>query len=481
MSLLDGIGQGLFVHIDLVPLYANQQLLDMIGLDSFEEFCAADSVTSYVRREEQEAIIDLAERRKRGETMSPLYYYHLTRADGTSLPASIEVKNITWHGKPAYLGIVTDTSYIEELTEEKEELNTLFLQVFQFNPNGLSITRAADGTFVRVNDSFEQLYGYSRDELIGKTSLEMKFWVKPDERKQLTSQLTNGETVHGMRVLAKSKSGAEFHVSISAIMIKMQDEDFILMSSENIDRQVDFEIELMKQKEFAEVANRAKSEFLASMSHELRTPLNAILGFSEVLQNQLLGPIGNSKYLEYIDDIHYSGVRLLEIINDILDLSKVESGRLEIDRQKLSLMDMFTEVSRLMVPQAEKKGLSLEVDMPDPDIILFADEKLTRQSLLNLLSNAIKFCPKGNINLQAKTTENHIILSVKDTGIGMNEEELEMAMTAFGQVDSAYSRNQAGTGLGLPLVDAFMKLHGGKLGIKSTPQKGTEASLWFPS
>jgi signal transduction histidine kinase len=244
-----------------------------------------------------------------------------------------------------------------------------------------------------------------------------------------------------------------------------------------------FELQLRIAKEQAELANRAKTNFLATMSHELRTPLNAIIGFSEIIEDQLLGPIGTEKYLDYVRDIHMSGAHLLEVINDILDLSKVESGKFELLEKGIDLSRVVASTIRLMRDKATRADLSIVTAIPDPSPVIMADERALKQILLNLLSNSIKFTrPGGTITIGTELTPTEdFLITVEDTGIGMSATEIPKALAPFGQLDSSLTRKYAGTGLGLPLVKSLVELHGGTLDLTSTIGVGTRATVCLPA
>jgi two-component system, cell cycle sensor histidine kinase PleC len=232
----------------------------------------------------------------------------------------------------------------------------------------------------------------------------------------------------------------------------------------------------------AEEANVAKSRFLATMSHELRTPLNAILGFSEIMRSEILGPHENPTYKEYANDIHQSGQHLLNLINEILDISRIEAGRYELHEGPIALADVVEDCQRLMRLRAENKGLKI-VEAFAPDLSqLWADERAIRQICLNLLSNAIKFTPTGGtITLTVgRTQTGGQFLSVKDTGPGIPEHEIPRVMKSFGQGSLAHHTAEGGTGLGLPITKGLTELHNGTFELKSKLRYGTEVVITFP-
>ena len=233
----------------------------------------------------------------------------------------------------------------------------------------------------------------------------------------------------------------------------------------------------------AELANRAKGDFLANMSHELRTPLNAIIGFSEILAGEHLGPLENLRYLEYSNDIHSSGLHLLSIINDVLDMSKIEAGKLDIHEEEIAVEPLLAGSVRMVRERARKQRLELVCEVADAEHTIFVDERAMKQCLLNLLSNAIKFSRIGGtvsvvagIDAQGRT-----VLTIADEGIGMSGEELERAMQPFGQAHSSTTRTYGGTGLGLPITRGLVEAHGGTLVIDSRPGQGTRVSITLPA
>ncbi len=250
----------------------------------------------------------------------------------------------------------------------------------------------------------------------------------------------------------------------------------------DVSSQVRGEAELLAAKQQAEIASRAKSEFLANMSHELRTPLNAIIGFSEILRHELMGPLGDPQYRGYAADIHDSGIHLLSVINDILDLSKIEAGKLDLMEEKVDVPRVIAASLRIVKERAEAAGLDIFAELADDLPRLRADARALKQIILNLLSNAIKFTPAGGrISVRAMVDDDgYFNLSVVDNGIGIAPQEIPKAMSPFGQVDSSLARAHEGTGLGLPLVKSLAEMHDGELAIESEIGAGTEVTIHFP-
>ncbi len=240
--------------------------------------------------------------------------------------------------------------------------------------------------------------------------------------------------------------------------------------------------EALQAKEEADNANRAKSAFLATMSHELRTPLNAIIGFSDIIRSEIMGPVGNDKYRSYVTDIHISGTHLLEVINDILDLTKAEVGMLELYEEIIDVSEVIRAVARITRPSIDKAGLTITLEISADLPQLRADERKVRQVLFNLIGNAVKFTPEGGHILISSRFDPKVGIEivVADTGIGIAQQDLNWVLEPFVQIDSRLSRHHDGTGLGLPAVKKMMELHGGKLQLSSETGSGTKAMVFFP-
>jgi len=242
------------------------------------------------------------------------------------------------------------------------------------------------------------------------------------------------------------------------------------------------EAQLIEARERAEQAARSKAAFLANTSHELRTPLNAIIGFSDVIRSETFGALQNARYREYLDDIAISAQHLLRIINDILDLSKFEAGKGTLDGEEpIDLGAMIDAAQRMVRTQAHQAGIELvliKTNMPP----VLGNEQMLKQVLLNLASNAVKFTPRGGrVTIRSwRCDGGGAAIAVCDTGIGMNQDDIGVALTAFGQIDSAMGRRFAGTGLGLPLAKAMVELHQGRLEIESAPGRGTAVTMVLP-
>ena len=234
--------------------------------------------------------------------------------------------------------------------------------------------------------------------------------------------------------------------------------------------------------EEAKLASRAKSEFLANISHELRTPLNAINGFSQLMLNGMFGPLGDPRYREYVKDINVSGEHLLTLINEILDLSRIEAGKRELSESEIELDHLIASCLRVVRPRAEDKGITLDNRVTDDAPVLWADETALKQVLLNLIVNGVKFTESGGrVTVSAERGTDGLTVVVADTGIGIAAEDLETIMKPFGQAHNPMTRGEEGTGLGLPLAKALTELHGGTLTLESVPDTGTTVRVWLPA
>ncbi|HUJ47859.1 MAG TPA: ATP-binding protein [Rhizomicrobium sp.] len=284
--------------------------------------------------------------------------------------------------------------------------------------------------------------------------------------------------------IRRASDGEERIVAIKGRVIRNNDG----IASRAIGTLADITVERRRERELAgamaaaEQANRAKSQFLASMSHELRTPLNAIIGFSDVVRQETLGPVSPPKYLEYVNDIHDSGLHLLSLINDVLDMAKIEAGKLELRPCELDIAIVAAAALRLVEAQAAESGLALSLDV-ESGLSLTADERAIRQILTNLLSNAVKFTPRGGCVLlfAQRTVDGGVVLGVEDTGVGMSPDGVTRAMQPFGQVEQTMAVEHRGTGLGLPIVKALVEAHGATFHVDTRPGEGTRVWAEFPA
>ena len=474
-QVVEGARQAAVVTVGGRIAYTNHALARMLGFNSLEELRASSANLDRVHPDDRAMVEQRATARPMGQNLSDSCDFRLCRADGTVIWVVAYVSQVTWNGEPASLAWLIDITDRKRAEEALLRSEKLFGTVFKASPAMLTLSRLDNGRFIDVNERFLRTLGFAREEVIGRSERELGIFRDSEVYRRLGRGVAREEVAE-----VRTRDGQDRSLALSSEILRFADLDMLLTVAIDVTDRRRAEAALRQSRQAAELANRAKSEFLANMSHELRTPLNAIIGFSELIASGMFGPVGEPRYAEYARDIQRSGQHLLRIINDLLDLSKVEAGKQQLRESEIGLAEVIDSSVRLVQPRVKAAGLTLAVEVPAGLPALHADARLLKQILINLLSNAVKFTPKGSVTVRAGLHDGAISIAVADTGVGMSAREIELALAPFGQVDSGLSRKHEGTGLGLPLARAFAELHGGRLEVLSTPGAGSTMTVRFP-
>jgi len=336
------------------------------------------------------------------------------------------------------------------------------------------------------NKGAERVFGFSADEVIGQSiDILMPPRLRGGHKSLMdgfvASDIDSRRMNERSEVVGIKKDGSEFPAEASISKRDLGDGVVLTVILHDITERKAHERELIQAKERAEIADRAKSDFLANMSHELRTPLNAILGFAQMIKYQTLGGDATARYATYADDIFSSGEHLLAIINDILDLSKIEAGKADLSEEIVGVEDVVKATEILIRGRAADANILLSMNAGDAGLRLNCDQRMLKQMLLNLISNAIKFTPAaGRVTVNVKRLGSGLEFEVVDTGVGMSRDDIPVALSTFGQTGDTLTRSTDGTGLGLPIVALMAELHGGELRVDSEVGIGTTATICFP-
>ena len=411
--------------------------------------------------------------------------------------------------EPHLIGIVFDVTQ-QKITDRLNMEAELRLKDAVENISEAFVLWDADNRLVLCNSKYQQFHSLPASVCVPGTAYEdvVRTAKEPAIRQRIG--LTKGEAAEGRSFEVqlgdrrwlqinerRTKDGGFVSVGTDITALKKQEERLLLserelmmtvrdlqrerlLADEQSQRLADLADKYAREKTRAEAANRSKSEFLANMSHELRTPLNAIIGFSEMMTTQIFGPLGAAKYSEYAGDIHRSGQFLLDVINDILDMSKIEAGRMQLEIEQVNLSAMFDEVMRLVGPRAFEGNVTVERDIP-ASLSFLLDKRAVKQVAINLLSNAVKFTPEGGtVTVAIREEEAGLLIRIKDTGIGIPARDIEKLGRPFEQVENQFTKTKGGSGLGLAISKSLVDLHGGRLDIASTVGVGTVVSVELP-
>ena len=476
--ILDRLPIGVLVARDARPLYANRTLLDLIGYRDFAEFEAANGLAAMFR--ERMAIEDAGS-------------VEIVRADGQILFVDGRAQAIGWDGAPATLIALRRSPEVEpqarlDAVERETPMrngSASDLQAMLDRAADGAVTLDAAGRILSLNEPGERLFGYHQNEIAGESVLMLLApQSHPDTIARLEALSRVGEAEAAYRPLqavGRDRSGGSIPLALTLARIGPSEAPHFCALMRDLTREREAERRLVAAREAAEAASAAKTDFLAQVSHEIRTPLHAILGFAEVMMEERFGPIGNERYRDYLKDIHASGAHVTSLADDLLDLSKIEAGKLELAFAAVDANSVIRECVSLMQPQAARERVIMRVSLHDRLPRVMVDERSLKQIMLNLMSNAVKFNEPGGqvIVSTALDAAGQAVIRVRDTGVGMSENEVGLALAPFGQVGKAAGKG--GAGLGLPLTKALVEANKAEFSIKSRREQGTLIEIAFPN
>jgi two-component system, cell cycle sensor histidine kinase PleC len=484
-------------------IFWSQSMFEILGLDAKEDLLSFGDVNSLVHPEDVR-LYELAAELADATASTIDHAFRMRHAAGHWVWLRARCELVRQPGEPGLhlIGIAVDITEQKSLVEKTVAADMRLRDAIETIPEAF-VLWDADNRLVLCNSNFQGLHHLPDEAITVGASYEsvVAAGSKPVVRNKV---VTAGPSVPGARTFEaqledgrwlhiserRTKDGGYVSVGTDITAIKKHEEKLVdsekrliatvadLRASQQ--RSAELAEKYAEEKTRAEEANQAKSKFLANMSHELRTPLNAIIGFSEIMESGMFGPLGAEKYHEYCSDIRGSGQYLLEVINDILDMSKIEAGRIRLDFEDLSLDTLLNEAMRVVGTRAQDKHLQLEPRI-SPNLRLRADRRAIKQIALNLLSNAVKFTPAGGrITVRGRASERYIALAIADTGIGIAKDALRRLGRPFEQVESQLTKSHQGSGLGLAISKSLVELHGGRMRIRSTLGKGTLVVVRLP-
>jgi len=425
------------------------------------------------------------------------------RSDGQDIPILKTVIPIVVNGENLLLESFVDISNIREYEKKLEQSEENLRKLFSTSPIPMAVSRLEDGKLSFINHAMSSQLGYSQEDI--KDQLTPNFYWAKSDRKIILDMIKKDGFVHNHELKVRKKNGEAQWALISINAVTFQGVESLLFAAYNITERKKVEKELKRAKEEAEInaarnkeysmdleiknielnasrieaeaANRAKSEFLANMSHEIRTPMNSIIGFTSLIMEEETNP-ENRKRLEIVGK---AGKNLLDLINDILDFSKIEAGRINFNKENFSPLKLFEDVQNMFTIKAEEKKLNFEISIEKSvPIVLYGDEHRIYQIILNLVNNAIKFTTNGGITINVKYLDSRMIMTISDTGIGVEDGKKELIFSAFRQADSSTTRKYGGTGLGLAITKKLVEGMSGTITVQSSYNQGSSFIVAIP-
>jgi PAS domain S-box-containing protein len=480
-AVLDRLPVGALIARDGRALYANRTLLELVGYRDFAEFQAANGLSTMFR-----------DRDPNGMAAEDVGAVTIVKADGQILSVDGHAQAISWDGAPATLialrrsleaGLRARLRAADSEEQTPGGLASDLQAMLDWATDG-AVTLDSAGRIVSWNEPAERLFGYHQNEIAGESLLML---LAPQSHPETTARLeslSRGGEVEAFRplqVVGRDRDGVSIPLALTLARIGPSDAPQFCALARDLTRERETERRLVAAREAAEAASAAKTDFLAQVSHEIRTPLHAILGFAEVMLEERFGPIGNERYKDYIKDIHASGAHVMSLADDLLDLSKIEAGKLELAFASVDANSVIRECVSLMQPQAARERVIMRVSLHDHLPRVMVDERSLKQIMLNLMSNAVKFNEPGGqvIVSTAVDAGGQAVIRVRDTGVGMSENEVGLALTPFSQVGKAGAKG--GAGLGLPLTKALVEANKAEFSIKSRREQGTLIEIAFPN